>query len=212
MANPAHDAYARIARWYDPVLRRFTAPLHAVAFRMCPGSTGMRVLDIGCGTGNLLALYAEAGCEVYGIDASPAMLAQAQRRLGEDAHLELGDGTALPYPEASFDVVLITSVLHELDADQRHVVLAQAARMLAPEGSVLVVDYVPGLLHHPRGWPTRGLSLAAERLAGRTHFRGYLSFMRAGGIPALVEGGPLAVARERVVGGGNLGVYVLERS
>lgn len=210
MATPADDAYARIARWYDPVLRRFTAPLHAVAFRMCPGSAGMRILDIGCGTGNLLALYAEAGCEVYGIDASPAMLAQAQRRLGEDAHLELGDGTELPYPDASFDLVLVTSVLHELETDRRHAVLAEAARMLAPQGSVLVVDYVPGLIHHPRGWPTRALSLVAERLAGRTHFRGYLSFMRAGGIPALVDGGPLAIERERIVGGGNLGVYVLE--
>ena len=210
MSSPNRDAYARIARWYDPVLRRFTAPLHAVAFRMCPGAKGMRVLDIGSGTGNLLALYAETGCDVYGIDASPAMLAQARRRLGEDAHLELGDGTALPYPDGSFDLVLITSVLHELTADRRRAVLAEAARMLAAQGSVLVVDYVPGLIHHPRGWPTRALSLVAERLAGRTHFRGYLSFMRAGGIPALVEGGPLAVARERIVGGGNLGVYVLE--
>ncbi len=204
------DAYARIARWYDPVLRRFTAPLHAVAFRMCPGSTGMRVLDIGCGTGNLLALYAEADCEVYGIDASPAMLGQARRRLGDEAHLELGEGTDLPYPDGTFDVVLVTSVLHELSPEHRCAVVEEAARMVRPDGSVLIVDYVPGVLHHPKGWPTRVLSLVAERLAGRTHFRGYLSFMRAGGIPALVEGAPLAISQERIVGGGNLGVYVLE--
>jgi ubiquinone/menaquinone biosynthesis C-methylase UbiE len=185
------------------------APLHALAFRTCPGSSGMRVLDIGCGTGNLLALYAEAGCEAYGIDASPAMLEQARRRLGEEARLELGDGTGLPYPDASFDIVLITSVLHELASEQRRAVVGEAGRMVRPEGSVLIVDYVPGLIHHPKGWPTRALSLAAERLAGRTHFRGYLSFMRAGGVPAIAADGPLAIESERIVGGGNLGVYVL---
>jgi ubiquinone/menaquinone biosynthesis C-methylase UbiE len=169
----------------------------------------MRVLDIGCGTGNLLALYAEAGCEVYGIDASPAMLDQAQRRLGDAARLELGDGTALPYPDRSFDIVLITSVLHELADAQRRIVLAEAARMLRPAASAMVVDYVPGVIHHPRGWPTRALTLAAERLAGRTHYGGYRSFMRSGGLPPLLEDGPFEIDRERIVGGGNLGLYVL---
>ena len=207
--SASRDAYARIARWYDPMLRRFTAPLHAVAFRTCPGTPGMRVLDIGCGTGNLLALYVEAGCEVYGIDASPAMLDQAKWRLGDAARLELGDGTALPYPDRSFDLVLITSVLHELADARRPAVLAEAARMLRPAGSALVVDYIPGVIRHPRGWPTRAVTLVAERLAGRTHFGGYRTFMRTGGLPPLLEGGPLVIERERILGAGNLGLYVL---
>ncbi len=46
--------------------------------KVYPPKEGMLVLDVGCGTGTNLSLYHEAGCSVFGIDSSPAMLAEAK--------------------------------------------------------------------------------------------------------------------------------------
>ena len=85
------DAYRWIARLYDPLLERFDAGLRAIGLKMYPPQAGMAVLDVGCGTGSTLALYAQAGCSVFGIDRSPAMLEVARGKLGAGASLLLGD-------------------------------------------------------------------------------------------------------------------------
>ena len=91
------DNYRRLARWQDAALEPLNAPLRDIAVGMVSPRPGMRVLDVGCGTGTQLARYVAAGCLVAGVDVSPAMLGRARERLGESADLHLG-GCATDVP------------------------------------------------------------------------------------------------------------------
>jgi SAM-dependent methyltransferase len=72
---------------------------------------GERLLDIGCGTGDHLALFRKKGCDVTGLDASPFLLDLAGQRLGHRAELRQGRAEDLPFSDNEFDIVtLITSL------------------------------------------------------------------------------------------------------
>lgn len=109
--------------------------------------TGMlgRTLDIGTGTGRLLEVLAGRVESGLGIDASRAMLALARVRLAkpEFSHLSvrLADMYALPLHDGCFDLVLLQMVLHY--AEDAAAAMAEARRVLAPGGRLLVVDVAP---------------------------------------------------------------------
>ena len=107
-----------------------------------PGGT---VLEIGCGTGRNLALIGRRwpGARLFGLDISAEMLKSAQAKLGEDASLALGDATRFDpgdlFGRAQFDRVVLsfaTSMIPEWTA-----ALAQAAALVAPGGSLHIVDF-----------------------------------------------------------------------
>ena len=108
---------------------------------------GDTVLDVGCGTGTL-AIAAKkrmgpAGA-VFGIDASPAMVAKATRkaaRAGVDVTFTNAFVEALPFPDARFDAVLSTLMLHHLPRRIRRQCAAEIRRVLKPHGRLLVVDF-----------------------------------------------------------------------
>jgi ubiquinone/menaquinone biosynthesis C-methylase UbiE len=110
---------------------------------------GMRVLEIGCGTGTLTAMMAARGAEVTGIDASPRMLAEAQKKvaaagLQERVSLEYLDATLIGdhFPAASFDLIVSTLVFSELSSDEQRYVLEACQVLLAPGGRLLIADEV----------------------------------------------------------------------
>jgi ubiquinone/menaquinone biosynthesis C-methylase UbiE len=108
---------------------------------------GQSVLDVGCGTGSL-AIAAKrqvgAGGVVCGVDASPEMLARARSK-GRKAGLEIdflqAPAQALPFPDAHFDVVLNTLMLHHLPRSSREQCVAEMRRVLKPGGRLLVVEF-----------------------------------------------------------------------
>lgn len=102
-------------------------------------------LDIGTGTGRLLELLGAQSDRAEGIDASREMLAVARAKL-EAANLphcgvRLADMYALPFADASFDLVTIHQVLHY--AETPAMAVAEAARVLRPGGRLLLVDFAP---------------------------------------------------------------------
>ncbi|MFI9388160.1 class I SAM-dependent methyltransferase [Kutzneria sp. NPDC052558] len=98
---------------------------------------GRRILDAGCGAGPLSAALRERGAIVTGIDASAGMLAQARKRLGEDADLRVADlADPLPLPDNTFDDVVASLVLHYLE--DWGPTLAELRRVLKPGGRLLV--------------------------------------------------------------------------
>jgi len=139
------------------------------------------------------------------------MLEQASARLGDRADLELGDATALPHGDSVFDLVFTSLFLHELEEGERASALSEMARVVRPDGRILVIDYSVGSLSL-KGHLTRSVSAVAERIAGRDHYRNWRSFLGSGGIAGMVPAAGLRINREKVVAGGNLALWLLEIS
>ncbi len=167
----------------------------------------MAVLDVGCGTGAHLSLYAEAGCRVFGVDTSGAMLGEARRRLGGDAPLICADAARLPFASGTFDLVLAATLLHALPADGRSAALGEMARVAGHRGRVLVIDHDPGPARGLRAGAARVLSVGLEALSG--HLPGYRSFRASGGVPGLARDAGLVVERQTGAAGSTFGIYLL---
>lgn len=103
------------------------------------------LVDIGTGTGRMLALFGGAAARAIGIDRSSEMLRVARARLeaagiaGSD--LRQGDMYALPLRDGSADLVILHQVLHYAQAPAA--AISEAARVLAPGGRLLIVDFAP---------------------------------------------------------------------
>jgi len=107
----------------------------------------MRVLEIGCGTGTLTLMMAKRGASVTGIDASPRMLAEAEKKIKEagfEEHVSLKymDATLIGerFPAASFDLIVSTLVFSELPLDDQRFVLEASQKLLTPNGRLLIAD------------------------------------------------------------------------
>ncbi|WEK42306.1 MAG: metalloregulator ArsR/SmtB family transcription factor [Candidatus Sphingomonas colombiensis] len=104
-----------------------------------------RLIDIGTGTGRMIELFAPRADTALGIDRSSEMLRLARAKLGEQglANVELrqADLYALPMGDAEADVAIIHHVLHF--AQQPGAAIAEAARVLAPGGRLLIADFAP---------------------------------------------------------------------
>ncbi len=141
----------RWARFYDAVswLLSFgrASRVRRVITDLASIEAGHSVLDVGCGTGTLaleLRDRAGAGGEVFGVDASPEMIAVARRKAAKrnaPIDFEVGLIERLPYEDARFDRVLCTLVMHHLDEKLQRQGLREIARVLKPGGRLLVVDF-----------------------------------------------------------------------
>jgi SAM-dependent methyltransferase len=102
-----------------------------------------RVLDVGCGTGLLATRLAGAGYDVTGVDPSEGMLEVLRARATEVDGVQ-GSGTALPFADDTFDLVLSVAVMHHIaDPDQVHRALAEMVRVAKPSGRILLWDHNP---------------------------------------------------------------------
>jgi ubiquinone/menaquinone biosynthesis C-methylase UbiE len=201
------DPYRLIAGIYDRVVEPMQRGVRRRAVDLIAPQPGWRVLDVGCGTGTGLVPYVEAGCAVVGVDVSEAMLERARKRLGPAVDLHLTDGVELPFATGRFDLVTMSLVLHEIPADRRSDVLGEMTRVTAPGGRMLVTDFRFGSLKGVRGRVLRLVSWIVERISG--HFDGYRSFRAMGGFPAVAARAGLSVEMEKVVGGGNMAIFLL---
>lgn len=113
-------------------------------------SPGMRVLDLGIGTGNLARLFVEAGCTVVGVDFSAAMLAKAQERLPSVRLIKMDltgphwpDEPAGPFDRGPYDRIVSNYVLHEFPWETKRAILERLADgYLAPGAPIVVGDVI----------------------------------------------------------------------
>lgn len=105
---------------------------------------GMRVLDVACGTGNLAIPAAKAGAIVTGVDIASNLIEQARERAkreGVNAQFDEGDAEQLPYPDASFD--LVVSMFGAMFAPRPDHVAAELVRVCRPGGQIAMANWTP---------------------------------------------------------------------
>jgi ubiquinone/menaquinone biosynthesis C-methylase UbiE len=145
--------------WFLPFYDLFTKLLgvesaHRRLLEQAAIQPNYRLLEIGCGTGNLsiLAKQLYSAAEVVGIDPDPKALSRACKK-AQRASLLIDFRQAfseqLPFPDASFDRVLSAFMLHHIQPDLKASALHEVYRVLKPGGSLHLADFEEG--EHPRG-------------------------------------------------------------
>jgi ubiquinone/menaquinone biosynthesis C-methylase UbiE len=187
--------FERLTALYDPVIRVTTRErlfkeklLDQAGLR-----PGMRVLDLGCGTGTL-AVWAKQRhpeVEVVGLDGDPEVLERGRRKAraaGVDVRLDEGLSFDLPYEDGSFDRVLSSLFFHHLKRDAKETTVREVARVLRPGGELHVADF--GRPPDPAMWVLSrviryvdGVKVTEDNHAGR--------------LPEIFAAGGLSDARER---------------
>ena len=109
--------------------------------RLAEPQPGMRVLDIGTGTANLVVMFSARGCEVWGTDFSGAMLERARRKLPRSQFLlaDMRDGWPDGLPQV-FERIVSGYTFHHFDLDEKTRILKELAAHLAPKGRLVIAD------------------------------------------------------------------------
>jgi len=195
--------YRVLTRFYDPVVRWTMKDdrmkgwiVDALALH-----DGMRVADVGCGPGALVARMATdyPAVSVFGVDGDPEVLALARTKVDAGrlrATLFEGLATEPPLERGSFDRVVVSLVLHHLNRHDKGRTLRAAHALLRPEGQLLVVDW-----GEARSVLDRVSFLSIQLLDGfantADHVRGVIpEMMRSAGFDDVQE-----VRRERTIYG-----------
>ena len=141
------------------------SPVHEAAVRHLAPVSGKRVLDIGCGEGELVGLLAAQGAEAVGADYVEQSVATARQNV-PGARFEVADARSLPFPDGSFDAVVALGVIGYLDDADSAAFLAECRRVLAPGGALLFRVSTPlsGIGHALLGLLKPGYASRARRL------------------------------------------------
>lgn len=204
------DQYKNIAGWYDRIFEPMNSGLRKIGLKMYPVQPGMDILDIGCGTGAHLKLYQDKNCNVFGVDLSPAMLQIAEKKLGKNANLQQIDATETGFADNKFDLILSSTVLHEMSPQVRSDVLKEAKRILKNDGHIIIIDFHPGRVKNIKGIYSKVIITISEIIAGREHYKNYRNFIKNGGLPSLLELSDFVIEQKKIVSGGNFGIYLLK--
>lgn len=128
--------FGQIARSYTPGAEEFVARLNL--------TPGVRVLDVACGTGNLAIPAARAGARVTGVDIASNLLEQGRARAaaaGLPIEFDEGDAEQMPYPDASFDVVV--TMFGAMFAPRPEPTAAELLRVCRAGGRIAMANWTP---------------------------------------------------------------------
>jgi SAM-dependent methyltransferase len=160
----------------------FTTPVAGHLVRYARVTDGQAVLDVGTGTGVVAITARNIGARVTGLDLTPALLAQARENAAVADHDDIawheGDAEALPFPEASFDVVL--SQFGHMFAPRPEVAVSEMLRVLKPGGTIAFAT-----------WP-------GEQLIGRMFSLNAKYAPPPQGVASPVQWGDVAIVRQRL--------------
>nr|WP_321401429.1 class I SAM-dependent methyltransferase [uncultured Desulfobacter sp.] len=168
---------------YDPVLYFALKNIRQDIIRLIPDHDA-RILDLCCGTGDQLKRLSDAGfSNLTGVDLSPDMIKVAGKG-SKIANLLACDVQHTGLPGASFDIIIISLAVHEKTARVQINMLAEARRLLAAGGQLILVDF--SLDDQARMTSKIAVSMI-ERLAGKTHYRNFKAYVGNGGMCPIIQ-------------------------
>ncbi len=171
----AHEDHAHVLR----LQQRFRMTMELLRDTVGTELTASRVLDVGCGTGEMLCEYQQWGLSadrLAGIDVRADAVEQAGLRVPH-ATLTCGCASRMPWPDASFDVVSAYTVFSSiLDESLRRDVAAEMLRVVRPGGVILFYDTVRENPHNPRVRPV-SVGEARDLFAGTSMRTRRLTFL-----------------------------------
>ena len=198
--KPPHDRnteYRSVAPFYDLIISPLLLPEYRAAQALADRIGATTVVDLCCGTGALANRLADRGFMVTGVDLSHDMLKQAHARKHPNLTFIRKNAAWTGLPTGRFDLAVISMALHEKPALLRETILAEAKRLISPQGHILLIDYTrPTTLF---GRFARLFAEAIERLAGREHHAHYRSFLAAGGLDDLIHRTGLEIASKETL-------------
>lgn len=190
------------------IYRKFIDPsLYGIRKRVASlVSENTRVIDIGCGTGDQLFHLSHQIHSGTGVELSETMIntcqAQAAYRGIENCEFLLADASHLPHlNNHGFDYAISSMVIHEMPERFRLPVLNEMKRL---GKTIILVDWI---FPQPSTWKKMGTH-TVERMAGNEHYAGFRSFMKAGGMPALLEQIGLNVLETQITSKGTIQLWV----
>ncbi len=127
---------------YDALREKNESPAFSADLHEYSQFKGRKVLDVGCGNGYVLARYAQAGAEVYGVDLTEQGVQLCRRRFefaGLQGDFRVANAEELPFPDNHFDCVCSMGVLHH--TPNTPAAVAQIHRVLKPGGRLIIMMY-----------------------------------------------------------------------
>lgn len=165
-SDPVVAEYSAIARDYDKKWSFYVDSTTRETLTRLQVRPNDHVLDVGCGTGELLARIAAKypSTRLAGLDPVPGMLDVARSKLHEHVELQVGWANQLPWPDSSFDLVISCNMFHYIT----HPVAAvhEMERVLRPNGRIVITDWCDDYL-------ACRLCNIYLRLASRAHYKTY---------------------------------------
>lgn len=142
-ANCEDAGYARFYTrdYFNTALYDYTRYRLCRLLRLALPDKGMRVLDLGCGPGEIAIRCAMRGAEVYGVDVSRDALTLCSencKKKNAMVHLFEFDGQKVPFRDAVFDSIILSDVAEHVDDQTLSVLLKECARLLAPDGRLVI--------------------------------------------------------------------------
>lgn len=124
---------------------KFVAPMYDIIIEEIQKSEDGKILDVGCGNGNLFMLLPDEKYELFGIDFSENMILEAKHNCKTKASFSVADAENLPFEDNTFDIVVCNASFHHYI--HPNTVLMEMQRVLKNGGKLLIGDpYVPSLV------------------------------------------------------------------
>lgn len=141
MADPVVAEYAKAAKHYDEKWAFYVEATTRETLRRLPLAAASRVLDVGCGTGELLRRVRAnvPDAVLAGLDPVPEMLDVAREKLSGRDDLRVGYADRLPWNAGTFDVVVSCNMFHYIS--EPLTALREMARVLRPTGALVLTDW-----------------------------------------------------------------------
>lgn len=144
--DKSRESYNKKAHDYENTMDgRFTRPMRQLLLNTVSVRGGQRVLDVACGTGDLIATLAKkAGISAYGIDIAEQMIGVA-KTANPNVSYSVSPACPLPFSESSLDIITVSAAFHHFEEPQRFA--DECMRVLSDGGTVYIGEfYYPPLI------------------------------------------------------------------